>query len=653
MDLADFQVDMDMLRSMTSSQPQEPGHQVQSQGQLLENMDYLFHQQEAMSSPFMHQPPPHQLQQQQQHHHQYMPTSQQPNAPVSITSTPVYPAAAQSDYLDQDQQQQQQQQSYTHIRKQYEELEQAKRMITQRLSELQRQQGGHTLHQLQQDVHDQQQAMQHQQQTVMPSLPPQPHQQSPQQDTSKQRNKKQKQPKQSQRGQAATIEPVTPASLMNMRQKPSMKKNNVFPSVSAKAAMQEMDQQSSLMLDALSSSSLPPPMPPATSGAYYPGATASSGSAPTATSSANRPMAPPPRQGLSSNTQDALLPPPAAPAAATAAGPTAGTASSSSSSSSSTARGGKRKSSTTHEKGANKGGNARGQRKSRRSSSYQDSKSVAPAPSSAAPHHQSPRTLKPLLISPNLNPDRQQALASAGLTPQLLPSAIHDVEHILATKSNYQNLMEGKAAALGIAFSPHIKSGLEVRRTAHKAAEQKRRDSLKEWFDRLRNEVEEGYVKQKAHVATKVLREQQREKQDAAAAAAASAADDDDATERTENDDPASSDPATTSKTDNQQQDAPDLASLKPLSKVLLLRYAYEYINYLKGTIRDRDRTIENLQHQPHAPVSTAITPPNAFTKSSSMAAAPSAPSPPCSTEPMDTDDANASTGTTKPAGVT
>ncbi|KAG8689207.1 hypothetical protein FRC09_012514 [Ceratobasidium sp. 395] len=78
------------------------------------------------------------------------------------------------------------------------------------------------------------------------------------------------------------------------------------------------------------------------------------------------------------------------------------------------------------------------------------------------------------MISPAIKPN-----ASGGLTAE-------DIAH-LSTKSNYQNTLEGRAAALGIASS-HIASpyGTDGRKTSHKAAEQKRRDSLKAGFDDLR-----------------------------------------------------------------------------------------------------------------------------------------------------------------------
>lgn len=56
----------------------------------------------------------------------------------------------------------------------------------------------------------------------------------------------------------------------------------------------------------------------------------------------------------------------------------------------------------------------------------------------------------------------------------------------LSTKSNYQNNLEGRGVALGIASSHSTTYGPDGRKTSHKAAEQKRRDSLKAGFDDLR-----------------------------------------------------------------------------------------------------------------------------------------------------------------------
>ncbi|KAG9124786.1 hypothetical protein FRC07_010242 [Ceratobasidium sp. 392] len=78
------------------------------------------------------------------------------------------------------------------------------------------------------------------------------------------------------------------------------------------------------------------------------------------------------------------------------------------------------------------------------------------------------------MISPAIKPN-----TSGGLSAE-------DIAH-LSTKSNYQNTLEGRAAALGIASSHSTSSySGDGRKTSHKAAEQKRRDSLKAGFDDLR-----------------------------------------------------------------------------------------------------------------------------------------------------------------------
>ncbi|KAG2233612.1 hypothetical protein INT48_001865 [Thamnidium elegans] len=199
-------------------------------------------------------------------------------------------------------------------------------------------------------------------------------------------------------------------------------------------------------------------------------------------------------------------------------------------------------------------------KKQRRESS--DSKSTHGA-------HASPRALKPLLISPTLNPGIKPLPST--IIPARSVHSVEDAERILATRSNYQNLMEGKGAALGIAFSTQIKSGLEVRRTAHKAAEQKRRDSLKEWFDRLRREVEDGYVKRQKTLMSQVIKAQELEKNN--------------------------NNKQRSNTTDEEMEEASavDSSAMKPLSKVLLLQYAYEYISSLKTTLEERDSTIEKL----------------------------------------------------------
>lgn len=196
--------------------------------------------------------------------------------------------------------------------------------------------------------------------------------------------------------------------------------------------------------------------------------------------------------------------------------------------------------------------------------------------------HASPRALKPLLISPTLNPGLKP-LPSSIIPPRAAVHSVEDAERILATRSNYQNLMEGKGAALGIAFSTQIKSGLEVRRTAHKAAEQKRRDSLKEWFDRLRREVEDGYVKRQKTLMSQVIKAQELEKNNNGKQKSTATTD-----EETD-DNPSGSTAAAAAAA------SVDASAMKPLSKVLLLQYAYEYIASLKNTLKEKDETIDRL----------------------------------------------------------
>ncbi|KAI8378803.1 hypothetical protein EDC96DRAFT_493227 [Choanephora cucurbitarum] len=96
---------------------------------------------------------------------------------------------------------------------------------------------------------------------------------------------------------------------------------------------------------------------------------------------------------------------------------------------------------------------------------------------------QSPRALKPF-ISPSLKPDGKRLSMIEEETARAL----------LTSKSNYENLKEGKAKSLGIDFSTTIQSGIENRRSAHKAAEQKRRDTLKQSFDSLRAEIMDALI---------------------------------------------------------------------------------------------------------------------------------------------------------------
>jgi hypothetical protein len=74
------------------------------------------------------------------------------------------------------------------------------------------------------------------------------------------------------------------------------------------------------------------------------------------------------------------------------------------------------------------------------------------------------------------------------ITP-LLPNQINSIENAikLASKSNYQNVLCGETTSIGL--NPDLISGIEVRKTNHKNAEQKRRDSLKQGFENLKNVI--------------------------------------------------------------------------------------------------------------------------------------------------------------------
>ncbi|KAJ2869891.1 hypothetical protein GGH93_005994, partial [Coemansia aciculifera] len=113
-----------------------------------------------------------------------------------------------------------------------------------------------------------------------------------------------------------------------------------------------------------------------------------------------------------------------------------------------------------------------------------------------------PATLAPRRIASSQATPSMGPMRSGSVTPQMRPRAViaatsttnivgleADVVTRLATKSNYQNIMEGNSEFLGLKYKTEFKSGLERRRTNHKQAEQKRRDSLKTCFQALKNRL--------------------------------------------------------------------------------------------------------------------------------------------------------------------
>ncbi|KAG0206483.1 hypothetical protein BGX28_002066 [Mortierella sp. GBA30] len=90
-----------------------------------------------------------------------------------------------------------------------------------------------------------------------------------------------------------------------------------------------------------------------------------------------------------------------------------------------------------------------------------------------------------VLVSPRAQP----LLVSPSLKPWLPGVSTSEAMARLASKSNYQNILDGDHTALGLSYNTDLHSGIELRRTSHKAAEQKRRDSLKHCFEDLRQMI--------------------------------------------------------------------------------------------------------------------------------------------------------------------
>lgn len=178
------------------------------------------------------------------------------------------------------------------------------------------------------------------------------------------------------------------------------------------------------------------------------------------------------------------------------------------------------------------------------SPSLQPNDALLGSPAGPRPQ-QSPRALKPL-ISPSLQPNGKRLSTIEEETARAL----------LTSKSNYENLKEGKAKSLGIDFSTTIQSGIENRRSAHKAAEQKRRDTLKQSFDSLRTEIIDAMVEEEI--------------------------------EDTNNDD--AIDPAELKSTKEKD--------VKQMSKVVLLQHSYEYILRLKNDNRRKDEKQKKMRQE-------------------------------------------------------
>lgn len=105
------------------------------------------------------------------------------------------------------------------------------------------------------------------------------------------------------------------------------------------------------------------------------------------------------------------------------------------------------------------------------------SSSVASGSSNASPHIR-PR---PPSISPAIRPR-----LSPGTSPTIAPERVaiypssgkDDLSALLASKSNYQNIVEGKHSQLGLQYPEQLSAELTSKRTSHKLAEQGRRNRI-------------------------------------------------------------------------------------------------------------------------------------------------------------------------------
>ncbi|RIA86088.1 hypothetical protein C1645_829820 [Glomus cerebriforme] len=113
----------------------------------------------------------------------------------------------------------------------------------------------------------------------------------------------------------------------------------------------------------------------------------------------------------------------------------------------------------------------------------------AASPSGKKSIRSNPNASSPLALGPSKSPHSLKPTISPNLKPKLPGVLADEVAEQLANKSNYRSILEGTAKSLGISYSSDVHSSLESRRTTHKAAEQKRRDSLKQSFDELKKVI--------------------------------------------------------------------------------------------------------------------------------------------------------------------
>ncbi|ANB13225.1 HLH transcription factor (PalcA) [Sugiyamaella lignohabitans] len=80
--------------------------------------------------------------------------------------------------------------------------------------------------------------------------------------------------------------------------------------------------------------------------------------------------------------------------------------------------------------------------------------------------------------SVSASPVLKPKVYSPGISPQIHPNISTDLSALLASKSNYQNIIEGTHNQLGLSYPDHLSAGLASKKASHKLAEQGRRNRI-------------------------------------------------------------------------------------------------------------------------------------------------------------------------------
>jgi hypothetical protein len=80
--------------------------------------------------------------------------------------------------------------------------------------------------------------------------------------------------------------------------------------------------------------------------------------------------------------------------------------------------------------------------------------------------------------SVSASPVLKPKVYSPAMSPQTHPNMAADLSALLASKSNYQTIIEGTHNQLGLSYPEHLSAGLASKKTSHKLAEQGRRNRI-------------------------------------------------------------------------------------------------------------------------------------------------------------------------------